>query len=394
MRALLLASALAFTAISTTSLAANVPSLSYTIVDTGVTQFYNDHTESNAIKVGQAFYGQDANYRLHPASYIKNSDGTVTDQVTGLMWEADMGEKMTLEEAQKKAATSNLGGHKDWRVPTLKELYSLINFSGQVQGVKAIKPFIDTAYFTQPVGDTSKGEREIDAQTWSSTVYTGKTMRNDETISGVNFVDGRIKGYPKFDPRTKAAKKMYFRLVRGNSAYGINQFVDNKDGTVSDLATGLMWQKTDSQKGMDWQAALAYSENLTLANYDDWRLPSAKELQSIIDYTRSPQATNSAAIDPVFSISTFTDARGVQDYPYFWTATTLLDGRNPGDQGVYMVFGTALGKMNGNFVDAHGAGAARSDPKSGNASDYPSYFGPQGDARYVYNYVRSVRTIK
>lgn len=44
-------------------------------------------------------------------------------------------------------------------------------------------------------------------------------------------------------------------------------------------------------------------------------------------------------------------------------------------------------------MDVHGAGAQRSDPKSGNKNDYPQYFGPQGDVRYVYNYVRSVRDI-
>jgi hypothetical protein len=225
-------------------------------------------------------------------------------------------------------------------------------------------------------------------------VYQGKTMGRDETIFGVNFVDGRIKGYPKFNPRSRSPNNMYFRLVRGNPQYGHNNFVDNRDGTVSDLATGLMWQKADSQKGLDWQAALAYSEKLRLANFEDWRLPSAKELQSIVDYTRSPQTTQSAAIDRVFEISLITDPRGVRDYPLFWSATTHLDGPAPGNHAVYIAFGEALGKMRGTIMDVHGAGAQRSDPKSGDTADYPQYFGPQGDVRYVYNYVRSVRTIR
>lgn len=49
--------------------------------------------------------------------------------------------------------------------------------------------------------------------------------------------------------------------------------------------------------------------------------------------------------------------------------------------------------MNNTLLDVHGAGAQRSDPKSGNANDYPLFFGPQGDVRYVYNYVRVVRDI-
>ena len=50
--------------------------------------------------------------------------------------------------------------------------------------------------------------------------------------------------------------------------------------------------------------------------------------------------------------------------------------------------------MGGRLLDAHGAGAQRSDPKSGNPADLPSYFGPQGDLRRVYNHARAVRTIK
>jgi hypothetical protein len=81
-------------------------------------------------------------------------------------------------------------------------------------------------------------------------------MNNDETIFGVNFVDGRIKGYPKYQPGTTQANKMYFRMVRGNTEYGINNFVDNGNGTISGLATGLMWQKTDDGVAKNWEQAL------------------------------------------------------------------------------------------------------------------------------------------
>lgn len=49
--------------------------------------------------------------------------------------------------------------------------------------------------------------------------------------------------------------------------------------------------------------------------------------------------------------------------------------------------------MNDMIMDVHGAGCQRSDPKSGNPEDYPQYLGPQGDIRYVYNFVRCVRNI-
>ncbi|MCB4204613.1 hypothetical protein LF845_06530 [Deferribacterales bacterium Es71-Z0220] len=50
--------------------------------------------------------------------------------------------------------------------------------------------------------------------------------------------------------------------------------------------------------------------------------------------------------------------------------------------------------MRNRIMDVHGAGSQRSDPKSGRVSDYPQYFGPQGDLRYVFNYVRCVRDAK
>jgi len=368
--------------------------ITYPITDTNVSEFYSNDAIISQPHEGDAFYGQDACYSGNKPSYTKNSDGTVSDNVTGLMWEKDMGEKMTYEEAFTKAKNSRLGGYSDWRVPNIKELYSLIIFTGQVANTHTIKMFIDTDYFNQPIGESDKGEREIDAQTWSSTEYTGLTMNGDKTVFGVNFVDGRIKGYPTFKKRTHSTNKMYFRMVRGNKNYGINNFKDNGDGTVSDYATGLMWQKADDGKSRDWEKSLDYAENLNLAGYSDWRLPDAKELQSIVDYTRSPQTTNSPAIDPVFETTEISDPDGNDgQYPFFWTGTTHLDGRNPYGSAVYIAFGEGQGKMHGKLMDVHGAGCQRSDPKSGNSNDYPQFFGPQGDVRYVYNFTRCVRTI-
>ena len=365
----------------------------YMIVDTGVREFYDNTTIITKPKQGDPFYGQDAHYQINTPSYTDNGDGTITDQVTGLMWQKRMGEKMSFEEAFRQARESDRGGHRDWRVPTIKELYSLIQFTGRVNGQKAITAFIDTRYFKQPLGDTRSGEREIDAQTWSATEYVGRTMRNDETVFGVNFVDGRIKGYPKYNPRTRQPNRMYFRFVRGYRDYGINAFVDNKNGTVTDTSTGLMWQKSDSGQGMNWEMALKYSEDLSLGGYDDWRLPSAKELQSIVDYSRSPQTCGTPAIDPVFETSAIKDPEGKKQHPYFWTSTTHLDGPHPYRSAVYVAFGAAQGKMGNSLMDVHGAGAQRSDPKTGDKQDYPQYVGPQGDVRYVFNYVRCVRSV-
>ncbi len=133
---------------------------------------------------------------------------------------------------------------------------------------------------------------------------------------------------------------------------------------------------------------------MEVAGHTDWRLPNPKELQSIVDYTRCPDVTNSAAIDPLFSCTEITDPDGNSGhYGFYWTGTTHHDGPQIGKHAIYIAFGEAQGKMNNELLDVHGAGAQRGDPKSGNRKEYPQFFGPQGDVRYVYNFVRCVRTI-
>ena len=208
---------------------------------------------------------------------------------------------------------------------------------------------------------------------------------------GVNFADGRIKGYPA----DASIKKYYVYYVRGNTSYGINQFVDNSDGTITDSATGLMWLQNDSGKGILWENALSYAENFEYAGHSDWRLPDAKELESIVDYTRSPDHTSSAAIDPLFNCTQITNEAGVDDYPFYWSSTThAAESVYNGAAAAYVSFGKALGKMGGSWIDVHGAGSQRSDPKIGDPAQFPDGRGPQGDAIRIYNYVRLVRTAK
>ena len=210
---------------------------------------------------------------------------------------------------------------------------------------------------------------------------------------GVNLADGRIKGYPVASPRGE--KTFYVLCVRGNTGYGQNDLVDKGDGTITDRATGLMWAQDDSGAAYNWPEALAWVEQQNAAHYlgyDDWRLPNAKELQSIVDYSRSPDTTGSAAIDPLFHTSRITNEAGQADYPAYWSSTTHANWTaTPGANAAYVSFGRAMGYMNGTWMDVHGAGAQRSDPKAGDPADWPTGHGPQGDAIRIYNYVRLVR---
>ncbi len=279
------------------------------VVDTGQTACYDDVGEIVCPRRGQAFYGQDGQHAGRPPAYHDNGDGTVTDLNTGLMWQQGYAEdKLTYTEALAYVQEMNarhLAGYGDWRLPSIKQLYSLIDFRGtdprpEQTGNDGLAPFIDTEVFDFAYGDLAAGERIIDSQWATTTLYTA----NPDLMFGVNFADGRIKAYPVGATGPFREEKTFcVRLCRGNPGYGSNHFLDNGDGTVTDEATGLMWSTMDSGVGMTWREALAFVEgedSESYLGYDDWRLPDAKELHSILDYTRSPDTTVSAAIDPVF----------------------------------------------------------------------------------------------
>lgn len=113
----------------------------------------------------------------------------------------------------------------------------------------------------------------------------------------------------------------------------------------------------------------------------------------MVDYTRAPDTTNSAAIDPMFQTTSIINEAGEVDFPFYWSSTTHANfSEKPGAMGAYVSFGRAMGYM-GSWSDVHGAGAQRSDPKIGAAADYPQGHGPQGDAIRILNYVRLVRDV-
>jgi hypothetical protein len=160
---------------------------------------------------------------------------------------------------------------------------------------------------------------------------------------------------------------------------------------------------------MEWQASLAWVASKNAAahlGHSDWRMPNVKELQGIVDYTRSPDSSQSAAIDPVFHVTAITNEDGVADFPWYWSSTTHV-GSNGMGAGAYVAFGRAGGWFKVpstascyTFYDVHGAGAQRSDPKTADnlpvmgqaCSGGTAYgFGPQGDVRRGKNFVRLVR---
>jgi hypothetical protein len=100
----------------------------------------------------------------NPESYQDNGDGTVTDNTTGLMWQqAVPAQELSWSVAAGYCPSLTLGGHNDWRLPTVIELMSLLDY-GQVTGFgQAQVPLINGIVFPATPADPY----------WSSTVVGG-----------------------------------------------------------------------------------------------------------------------------------------------------------------------------------------------------------------------------
>ena len=337
----------------------------YVLPTTGqVKAFDNVGKTITNLKPGDALYGQDGNYQKgQKMSFTDNGNGTVTDNVTGLMWAQEQSAE-SQDWAETDAYTKNLklGGYTDWRMPSIKELWSIRDQSSGW-------PYLDTTYFHLVSKD---GAEQREQHTWSSNFYLVNTPESTKRVAFiVNDWTGHIKA---LDGRR------YVRAVRGGT-YGVNDFVDNKNNTITDKATGLMWSKNDSKKGMNWEEALSYAENSTEAGYSDWRLPNVKELQSIVDYSGVFPALDTK----FFNISGITDEAGNADFPYFWTSTSAGSEKVSGMYFAdYVAFGYAVGH---DGKDIHGAGAVRFDTK---IKDGPA----KENEERINNYVRLVRDAK
>jgi hypothetical protein len=79
----------------------------------------------------------------------------------------------------------------------------------------------------------------------------------------------------------------------GFTGFASAEYTDNEDGTITDSRTNLMWQKAYA-KG-DWYAANGYCAQTDTGFYNDWRMPTLTELQSLVDPAEYP------AIDPAFA---------------------------------------------------------------------------------------------
>ncbi len=260
------------------------------IPDTGQLRCYDNHEEIPCPGPEDPFYGQDGNYSINAPIYeLKTRDGveTVIDRTTGLEWQRiPDGTMKTWSEAIDYTDALNLSGLNDWRLPEIHELQSILSYG------KTPSPLLQPAATTGSVAP-----REKNTCAWTLTTRIFPSLYAKALCIGDN--QGKISD--KYE-------KNYVYAVRGPSLqYGV--FLNNGDGTVTDQMTGLMWQAGETRP-KKWQQALAYCNQLDLGGYGDWRLPSIKELSTLVDENR---------INPSIDEAYFPGARAAA----YWSSTTF-----------------------------------------------------------------------
>ena len=236
-------------------------------------------------------FGEDNDYPLNIPTYSNNNNGTITDTVTGLMWQAVDGGEMSIENAIAFCDSLTLGGYTNWRLPSAQESFSILIMQNA-------NPALNTTYFTNTA-----------AEYW----WTSERQANDTNKIWCTNAGGGIGNHPRTETISAGGiKKFHARAVR-DIAVPITiptRFTDNGDSTILDNLTNLIWQKFPDTTPQTWEQAITYAENLNFANATNWRLPNIKELQSLNDETMVQPSVTS----PYFQ------NLGVNKY---WSATTL-----------------------------------------------------------------------
>jgi hypothetical protein len=204
--------------------------------------------------------GQDGTYAINVPTYVTDK-GIVTDSVTRLFWRQNLSASMAFAGVANYCSMQTTGG-LTWRVPTFLELLSTTDYGTR-----------DPA---SQVGDFGGGVTYL----WSSdSAFDTTSAWTFQSASGAMQPLGKTQTFPRV------------RCVSGATFAGT--FVVQSDTSILDQRTNLSWGPDVGS--MTWGNAISACENYSLGSATDFRLPSLKELATLIAPGRSP------TYDPVFT---------------------------------------------------------------------------------------------
>lgn len=230
-------------------------------------------------------------------SITNGSEITVIDNLTGLEWIqapqslSSNSSAMAWNGAIDFCNALSFAGYDDWRLPSRKELISLVDYGQYSPALPTGHPFSGTGrrYWS----GTSYAYNSFLA--WCVFMQVGNVEAYSKTLSSYYVWPVRSRQNIEMAcPVERTGQITKARTgddgdLKPGTAWPNPRFTDNGDGTVIDNLTGLEWIKSPGNfsdnsafLAMDRNSAIDFCSALSFANHDDWRLPSIKELESLV----------------------------------------------------------------------------------------------------------------
>ena len=280
--------------------------------------------------------------------YVDNNDGTITDNLTGLVWLKDAGGLSPAAWATAISAVNQLAsgtcGLTDgsaagqWRMPNMWELESVVDESAASPAVTAGNPFVNVANATYWTSTSYYGGEGGSPAAWAIRMSDGRYINdgsaNAKTSSlAVWAVKGAGGGAVKLQ-----ATGFYVQYVAGDDGtveagvpLTFPRMLDNGNGTVTDSVTA--WLKQANCINATWSGAVAAVNALASgqcgltdgSTAGSWRMPNRKEMESLADRAQNNQAD---AFDWTWTSSNPTipsmnaNFSNFVQFQYYWTSTT------------------------------------------------------------------------
>jgi len=210
---------------------------------------YTTHIKKIILDENQESPGVDEWFEYNATS------GITTDFATGLMWQDNSDVKdMNWSDANTTCSNLELGGYDDWRLPHINELVQAVTVTKNEYGDTTTKAIF-----------TNGAENEY---FWSDSIQDNARR----------YVQSSLEFYSQSDG---ADSKYATRCVRGDDENNLTRDDDKK--IVIDYVNNLVWEDDANVTGT-YDDAKTHCSNLELGGYDDWRVPTLFELETIYDY--------------------------------------------------------------------------------------------------------------